>query len=90
MVIADILNCYDAIVELKSTFSVLVVMEKEFGSSICNIVLPPIQDHYRRVTRQSVHRVACDVNDDSLAEHFEQVAAEWPQVVPLDTKMECA
>lgn len=89
MVVADILNCYDAVVELKSMFSVLVVMEKEFGSSICNIVLPPIRDDYRRVTRQSVCRVAHDASDDSLAEHFEQVAAEWLQVVPLDTKMEC-
>ncbi|SJL11507.1 uncharacterized protein ARMOST_14911 [Armillaria ostoyae] len=89
-VVADILNCYDAIVELKSTFSVLIVMEREFGSSICNIVLPPIHDRYRRVARQSVRRIARDASDESLAEHFEQVAAEWPQVVPLDSKLECA
>lgn len=42
MVVANILNCYEAVVELESTFSVLIVMEWEFGSSICNIMLPPI------------------------------------------------
>ncbi|KAK0430665.1 hypothetical protein EV421DRAFT_1912604 [Armillaria borealis] len=88
--VADILNCYDAVVELKSTFSVLTVMESEFGSSICNVVLPPIHDHHRRVVWQCVRRVAHDSSDEGLAEHFEQVASEWPQVVPLETKLECA
>ncbi len=65
-------------------------MEREFGASICNIVLPPIRDRYRRVSHQSVCRVVRDASDESLAEHFEQIAAEWPQVVPLESKLECA
>ncbi|KAK0448218.1 hypothetical protein EV421DRAFT_1733344 [Armillaria borealis] len=40
--VADILNCYDAVVELKSTFSVLTVMEKLSGSVFDMLPTTPV------------------------------------------------
>ncbi|KAK0435773.1 hypothetical protein EV421DRAFT_2022396 [Armillaria borealis] len=40
--VADILNCYDAVVELKSTFSVLTVMEKLSGSVFDALPATPV------------------------------------------------
>ncbi len=33
--------------------------------------------------------MAHDTSDEGLAEHFEWIASDWLQVVPMDTKLEC-
>ncbi|PBK78400.1 hypothetical protein ARMSODRAFT_39716 [Armillaria solidipes] len=89
-IISEIMNCYVTNVDATSTFTICDIMDWEFSRDLCASVLPPMRRRKNTEKRRNIRIEGRAIAANSTAEHFARVARDWPQPVPLKTKLNCA